>query len=101
MPRWSAERRDVPIARDVRRRASVSTCLASTCEKTRLNRKKPRTIRTFRIYRPRKLASGVTIGVTEPESRAPLPAGPGSGSLGPQASPCYPAECPHGDGRGR
>jgi hypothetical protein len=29
VPRWSAERRDVPIARDVRRPASVSACLAS------------------------------------------------------------------------
>src|SRR6266699_5017646 len=30
MPRWSAERRDVPIARGVRRLASVLACLANT-----------------------------------------------------------------------
>jgi hypothetical protein len=55
-------------------------CLADTCAKARHNCKNPCKIRTSRISLALNSASGVTVGVTEPESRA-LARRAGSGRL--------------------
>ena len=66
-------------------RLRVGGFLTGTCAKVRHNCKKRRKIRTYGILPALKSASGVTPGVTEPESRA-LARRAGSGRLTPAAN---------------